>query len=443
MNAIQEWDGELPSGGAWSIDVPRSWNGTLCVFSSGYGENAGGRADNAGDPTTGEILLREGFALAGSRAARPGWAVGDTLTDQVATVAEFRARVGEPEVTIAWGRSMGGLIAAALAQVAPEVIDGAVAMCASLAGPVPMLNQGLDAAFVLSTLCFPGEEIPLVGVRDDDKARLAMGQSLVNRSLSSKSGRARLALASAVAQLPTWSSDNLLRHRREPPEPGASDMAAKLTNQASIFAYVAFSPREDLEKRAGGNFSWNDGIDYTHQVAVSGLSDLVAATYEDAGMSLSEDLDKLGDAARVKADEDAVRYMEQNITPDGYIGVPVLTVSLTGDFAPTVTQTSAYADLVEQSGCAHNLRQVFVHAPGHCSAFSTAEVITSVQAMDMRLRTGHWEDLTPAHLNDRAQQVARSRSPKLRRPRFADFAPHPYIRPYPRGARLTPLTTAH
>ena len=199
MNDIRQLNGRLPSGGSWSIDVPEKWNGTLCVFSAGYGEQTDGRVDNAGDPITRKLMLRGGFALAGSRASTPGWAVGETLIDQIAVVAEFRIRVGEPERTIAWGRSMGGLIAAALAQVAPEVFDGAVAMCASLSGPVPMLNQGLDAAFVLASLCFRDQKIPLVGIKAGDLQRLEHGRRLTERASADPAGRARLALASAVA----------------------------------------------------------------------------------------------------------------------------------------------------------------------------------------------------------------------------------------------------
>lgn len=442
MTEPRQLDGVLPSGGGWSIDVPSNWNGTLCVFSAGYGESADGRVDNAGDAVTRELMLRDGFALAGSRAARAGWAVGDTLADQVAVVSEFRARVGSPDRTIAWGRSMGGLIAAALAQVAPDSFDGVVAMCASLAGPIPMLNQGLDAAFVLAALAFPGEDVPLVGVRGDDLLRLEYGRQLVDRAAADAAGRARLALASAVAQLPTWTSDNLLRHRHDQPEPAADDRTGMLGNQRSIFPYVAFSPRSDLERRAGGNFSWNNDIDYSRQLESSGFAELVAAAYSDAdGVSLESDLAKLEDSSRIEADEGAVRYMEQNITPDGFIGVPVLTVSITGDFAPTVTQARAYADVVQESGCAHQLRQLYVHAPGHCSSFSVAEIVTAVREMDSRLRSGVWGELKTESLNGAARGVAGSTWPRLRPPRFADFAPQPHVRPYPRGQRLTQLTT--
>src|SRR5690606_24294404 len=148
MTAARQLTGRLATGAAWAIDVPEGWNGTLCLFSHGYGELGPDEApDNAGDPVTKETLLRLGYALAGSTFSTPGWAVAESIPDQVAVVEEFRRLVGTPEVVVAWGRSMGGLITAALAQEAPDAIDVAVPMCASVAGPIPMLNQGLDAAF--------------------------------------------------------------------------------------------------------------------------------------------------------------------------------------------------------------------------------------------------------------------------------------------------------
>lgn len=441
MSGSRAWDGALPSGGAWAIDVPDPWNGTLCVFSSGYGEAGSGRVDNAGDPVTREHLLALGYALAGTRAATAGWVVGDTLVDQVAVVAEFRARVGAPDVTIAWGRSMGGLIAAALAQVAPDTFDGAVALCASLAGPVPMLNQGLDAAFVATVLCGDGDDIALVGV-EDDVVRSQRGRRLVERAASSAAGRARLALASAVAQLPTWTSDNLLSHRAEPPEPAPGEVETMLALQRSVFPLVAFSPRADLERRARGNFSWNDGIDYTAQLQRSGLADLVDQAYVRAAgaASLEDDLARVADTSRITRDDDAVRFMEQNLTPDGFIGVPVLTVSLTGDFAPTVSQASAYADVVAEAGCSTLLRQAYVHAPGHCSAFSVAEILTAVKRLDDRARHGEWRGVDADALNAEASVWARRTWPALKRPRFAAFTPDAFLRPHRRADRVAPLT---
>lgn len=434
--------GQLPTGANWIIETPQDWNGTLCLFSNGYGAlRPGEEPDSAGDPVTRETLLRLGYALVASVSSTPGWAVADALNDQVATLDVFRREIGSHDLVIAWGRSMGGLITAALAQNASSHIDAAVPMCASVAGPIPMLNQGLDAAFALVSLCFPERSIELVNVGGDDMKRLREGRELVVEASASAAGRARLALASALAQLPTWTSDNLQRARADPPRPGPTDYLGQLENQARIFHYTAFSPRADLEARAAGNFSWNVGVDYAAQLERSGFMELVSWAYSSAGLRLDDDLARLAQAPRIAADPPAIQYMERNLTPDGFIGVPVLTMSLTGDFAPTVTQTSAYADVVKEAGCSELLRQTYVHAPGHCASFSTAEVAATIQIADERVRDGSWGELTADALNERAARVAAARWPALKRPRFVEFTAHPHTRPYPRTHRITPLTT--
>lgn len=304
-----------------------------------------------------------------------------------------------------------------------------------------MLNQGLDAAFALVSLCFPQRAVELVNVSGDDMARLREGRELVVEAGASTAGRARLALASALAQLPTWTSDNLQRARADPPQPEPSDYRGQLENQARIFHYAAFSPRTDLEERAAGNFSWNVGVNYAAQLERSGFMELVSWAYSTAGLRLDDDLDRLAHAPRIAADPAAIEYMERNLTPDGFIGVPVLTMSLTGDFAPTVTQTSAYAAVVDEAGCSELLRQSYVHAPGHCASFSTAEIAATIQIADERVREGRWSELTADALNERAARIATARWPALKRPRFVDFTAHPHTRPYPRAHRITPLTT--
>ncbi len=59
------------------------------------------------------------------------------------------------------------------------------------------------------------------------------------------------------------------------PEPASDDVPAMLRNQASVLPYVAFSPRRDLERRAGGNFSWNAGVDYQEQLRILRILRLV------------------------------------------------------------------------------------------------------------------------------------------------------------------------
>jgi pimeloyl-ACP methyl ester carboxylesterase len=113
--------GSLPDGATYLIQVPDSWNGTLVLYSHGIVIPGNPNpARDVGDPLTGQFLLGHGYALAGSSYATTGWAVQDGLADQIATLDVFGSLVGNPTRTIAWGHSLGGLIAAGLLQRYPS-----------------------------------------------------------------------------------------------------------------------------------------------------------------------------------------------------------------------------------------------------------------------------------------------------------------------------------
>jgi hypothetical protein len=120
-------------------------------------------------------------------------------------------------------------------------------------------------------------------------------------------------------------------------------------------------PRQELECRAGGNFSWNAGVDYRQELARSGQQPLVAALYRAAGLDLRADLDRLAAAPRIAADADAVAYAKEN----GEISVPVLTMNTTGDPSVIPAHSQAYERVVRHAGDADLLRSTFVHAIEH------------------------------------------------------------------------------
>jgi hypothetical protein len=62
--------------------------------------------------------------------------------------------------------------------------------------------------------------------------------------------------------------------------PRPTDLVERIRRQTAVtegFYITAFGPtgRVDLERRAGGNPSWNTGIDYGRQLARSNQRDLV------------------------------------------------------------------------------------------------------------------------------------------------------------------------
>ncbi|HEX2329112.1 MAG TPA: prolyl oligopeptidase family serine peptidase [Candidatus Angelobacter sp.] len=388
----------LPDGATFLIEVPATWNGTLLLYSHGYvTPGSANPARDVGDPATRGFLLANGFALAGSSYAHTGWAIQEALLDQIAVLDVFNAQVGKPKRTIAWGHSLGGIITAGLIQRNPERFDGALPMCGVLSGGVATWNQALDSAFAFKTLLAFGSPLQVVHITNPT-ANFLLSRQLLAAAASTPQGVARLALANSLGDLPGWFDPGS-------PEPAANDFAAQAANQFlwanNVDFPFIFAFRAELEFRAGGNPSWNTGIDYHKQFAHSVNKAEVIALYQAAGLSLEDDLDTLNKAARISPDQNAVSYLEQNIVFNGDLRFPVLSMHTEGDGLVSNQNESAYRDVVDEAGNQRLLRQIFVHRAGHCS-FSPAETIAALENLLARLDTGHWPDLQSNALNAEA-----------------------------------------
>jgi pimeloyl-ACP methyl ester carboxylesterase len=369
-----------------------------------------------------EWLLERGYAVAGASSATGGWAVEALLVDQRDLVDVVTRTLGEPDDVVAWGASMGGQVSAALMEAHPDAFDAALPLCGSVAGAIPMLNGSLDGTFALRTLIAPDDErLELVNVTDE-RARQSAFAEVLDAAQRTPEGRARIALAASLAQVPVWTEVGS-------EEPDARDWAEQQRQLSEIFLWGVVSPRQPLEERAGGNFSWNAGVNYTRSLRASGAHRLVSELYADAGLDLKADLAVLAGADRISADPDAVAYMQRNATPTGDIDGPVLTLHETGDTAPTVAQAATYAARVRAHGDSALLRQVFVDRPGHC-AYSDAEIAAMVTALQYRLDTGRWADAaTPRTLNVSADLIAARDGLNRGDGAFSAFTPDPMLRP--------------
>ncbi|HEV2032915.1 MAG TPA: hypothetical protein VGU71_01745, partial [Candidatus Dormibacteraeota bacterium] len=194
-----------------------------------------------------------------------------------------------------------------------------------------------------------------------------------------------------------------------------------------------FEYRAELEQRAGGNPSWNTGVDYAHQLAISSSSAEVTALYAAAGLDLAADLRALNSGTRIAADPKAVAYLDRFISFNGNLSVPVLTMHTIGDGLVVPQEESAYSDVVRAAGRQDLLRQVYVNRAGHC-AFSEAEAITAITAMIARLEAGNWNvPLSEATMNTVAaglgEEYNRVGGFLISPPAFKNFTPSPYLRP--------------
>ena len=184
--------------------------------------------------------------------------------------------------------------------------------------------------------------------------------------------------------------------------------------------------RAELEFRAGGNPSFNTGVDYRKQLARSADREEVEALYAAAGLSLDADLDTLDNAARIAADPGATDYLVQNIIFNGDIHVPVLAMHTSGDGLVVPQNESAYRHVVDQADDDDFLRQIYVHRAGHCT-FTPAETVTAMGVLLDRLDTGTWHGLSPDDLNSAASQLGPL---NVAPPSFFTFRPTQFLRPF-------------
>lgn len=415
--------GTFSDGATFLIEVPSPWNGTLLLYSHGY-VTPGSRnpAQDVGDPATRAFLLAQGFALAGSSYAHTGWAIQEALVDQIEVLDTFTVMFGQPARTIAWGHSLGGIITAGLIQRNRERFTAALPMCGVLSGGVGTWNQALDAAFAFKIFFNAGGPLQIVNITNP-LANLALAESLLTTAQSTPQGRARLALVSAFGDTPGWFNPAL-------PEPAANDFIAQEINQflwsQNVDFPFIFALRAELEARAGGNPSWNTGVDYFEQFENSVNKAEAVALYQAAGLDLRSDLEMLNRESRISANPPSVEYLEQNIIFNGDVDMPVLTLHTTGDGLVVNENEAAYRGTVHRAGDQRSLRQIFVHRAGHCT-FTPAETVTALLNLTAKLDTGHWPDLEPATLNSEAAVLGPL---NVAAPSFIEFDPAPFLRPF-------------
>lgn len=407
-------------GAVYRISVPARWNRVLLVYSHGFiassspGLTAKFKKAGLGpDPDSVAWLLAHRYALAASLYSEQGWAVRAAFTNQAALVDLFRRRIGSPRRVIAWGSSMGGLISVGLAEEYPDRISGALPMCGNVAGSIPTFDAGLDAKYVIKSLLAPSSALQLSTITDPARDQAVLSH-VIQIAQSSASGRARLALAAAVLDLPD--------------RPGGEEQQQRWIDEYWV-PQLTFGVAQVVQL-GGGNPTSNADIDYAELLTHSVDRSVVEALYQHAGISLGKDLTVLKHGSRVHSDPRAVAYYRRYYTPTGRLSVPVVTLHDTGDPRAVVEQERVYAHHVRVAGAGRFLRQLFVHRSDHCD-FTAAERLAALGALLVRLQTGHWGNLGVPELDHRAQSLGPSfnRDPSPAPPAYIAFTPLPLSRP--------------
>lgn len=387
--------GTLADGASWVADVPAHWNHTLILYSHGYGPLT---AQDAPDAATRTQLLAAGYALAGSSYSGPSWwAMASAVDDQFASLAAVERITGDPERTIAWGTSMGGLVSALESQDPRHRVDGTLTTCGLVAGARNLNDYQLYGEYALAHLLAPGQGVKLVRYADAAEAGAAATQlsAAVAGAQATAAGRARIALGAVLLNEPGWYSGATA--------PAPRDYAGQEAQQeeeiAGFLLPFIMSGRQQIELAAGGNSSATKGVDFGAVLRGSAHAGEVRALYRAAGLNLGADLRRLTRDADITADRAATAALARTSTPTGRLGVPELDIHTIADQLVPVEQENWYGERVERRGSGPLLRQAYVNATGHC-AFQPAETIAALHAVEHRIDTGRWDSTTsPQALN--------------------------------------------
>jgi hypothetical protein len=411
------YTGTLPDGATWIADVPAGWHGPLVLYSHGFGTLS--PADSP-DPATAQALLARGYALVGSSYDPNGslWALDSAVRDQFASLAAVQQLIGRPTVTLALGTSMGGLISALEAQQGRGRLDGVLSTCGLVGGGIDLNNYELDAEYALNQLLAPDQPVKLVGYADPGEGVAAAAQlsTLATNAQASAAGRARVALGTALLNMPTWAPQ-----QAQPPTDPDGIALAQYDWLVGTLPFI-MPARFFIEVAAGGNGSWNVGVDYGDLLARSPYHDAVVALYREAGLDLRADLANLTRHAAVRADAAAIGWLARTSVPTGRLQVPVLDLHTVYDQLAPVEYENGYARQVAAAGDAPLLRQAYVARRGHC-AFTSSELIAGLQAVAHRVATGHWDHTaTTEGLQDAAVALGLGDSPA-----YVTFHPGPLV----------------
>jgi hypothetical protein len=417
--ASNEVTGTLANGTSWVADLPQAWNGTLILYSHGFGPLT---AADAPDPNTQAALLADGYALAGSSydPNNSEWALDTAVSDQFGTLAAVESTVlpHHPSHVIAFGTSMGGLVSALEAQQGRGKIDGALTTCGIVGGGVNLNEYQIDGEYAIAQL-LGDPSTQLVGFGDDGTA-LATAAALsadASQAQTTAAGQARLALAMAFLNVTPWNG-------ADPAPVPASDPAGQEAAQYNTLFSGAFSildfielGRVSIDQADGGNATWDVGLNFAEALKHSPFRNEVMALYKAAGLSLRTDLATLTASTTIKANPAALRSLYQTSVPTGRLEVPELDLHTVGDNLVPVQNENYYRKLVDQAGSGDQLRQAYTESFGHCN-FSPAELVAGVQAVMHGVTTGRWGDVATTVSLERAATAL-----NLGSARFTDYRP--------------------
>ncbi len=162
-DAEQMWG--IHNNAGYRIEVPADWNGDLIMWTHGY-RGEGDRLffnESEFNPGFRAWMLEEGYAWAASTYSKNSYNVSQGVKDTHALTRFFNGKVGKPDNVYIGGYSMGGHIAAVMAENYGNTYSGAMPLC-GVVGDFELFDYFLDVNLAGQQLALGSSQFPV----DDD-----------------------------------------------------------------------------------------------------------------------------------------------------------------------------------------------------------------------------------------------------------------------------------
>jgi len=338
--------GQGLSGASYLIGVPTNWNGILVVWARGATPVAVTEPRVLGPA---RFLLRDGGLAVAATAFRDETPLArDAAEDSEELRQIFVRQFGKPRLTVIWGNSFGGLVAARCAE-RYRTFNGAIAACGLVAGTLRSFYPHVDLRMVYQHYC---RNLPRQSERQYD---LFLGLdpqgTMTTEELNSRVNECT-GISLPAAQRSVLQRDNLANILAAVRMPEAGFLA---NMDASTFVLSRFVHGSLGDK----NPFTNMGVRYTGSTDDDGLNRDVARYRSDAPT-----------AALVAADDD----------PTGKVSIPIVTLHAIDDSRAFVENESAYRAAFVRAGTLVNLFQAYTNQGAHC-LFTTAEHLGTLKVL--------------------------------------------------------------
>jgi len=385
------------AGAFYWIAVPPAWNGVLVLHAHGGPELGAPRAERtAQDLKRWAVMVRAGFAWAGSTYRQGGVEVRAAGEDTERLRGIFNTAVGKPRLTILHGQSWGASVAAKAAEAYPTSYDGVLLTSGVLGGGTQSYDFRLDLRVVYQALCanHPLPSEPTYPLWQGLPPGSALTHAELARRVDDCTGlRLKPEQRSAAQQ---HALETILKVVRIPER----SLIGHLNWATWHFQDIAF------KRLDGGNAFGNIGANYV-------------GSADDAALNAK--------VLRYRADPAAVARFARDTDPTGRIPVPVLTTHAIDDPVAFVELDSAFLQTMQRAGTADHLVQTFTDEHEH-SYLSDAEYPALMEALLAWVTKG--EKPTPQQVADRCGALL---------PRFGGACHFvPDYRPAPLAERVTP-----